>query len=113
MFRPDLPIASSKDDLLARASFSGALADAILSYRNKESVATALYGAWGSGKSSVVNMVLERIKEVGSGMSAETRPITIKFNPWNYSDQNQLVGQFFRALSVSLKRGDSAEDAKT
>lgn len=111
MFRPDLPIASSKDDLLARASFSRALADAILSYRNKDSVATALYGAWGAGKSSVVNMVLERIEEISSGMSAETRPITIRFNPWNYSDQNQLVGQFFRSLSVALKRGDPGADA--
>ena len=112
MFRPDLPIASSKDDLLARASFSRTLADAILSYRNKESVATALYGTWGSGKSSVVNMVLERIEEVGSGMSADTRPITIRFSPWNYSDQNQLVGQFFRSLAVALKRGDPGIDAK-
>ncbi len=111
MFRPDLPIASSKDDLLARASFSKALADAILSYRNKESVATALYGAWGSGKSSVVNMVLERIEEIGSAMSTETRPIIVKFNPWNYSDQNQLVAQFFRSLSVALKRGHPGEDA--
>ena len=112
MFRPDLPIKTSKDDLLARASFSQALADAIQTYENKDSVVTALYGAWGSGKSSVVNMVLERIDEANSSMSSETRPIIIKFNPWNYSDQNQLVGQFFRSLSVVLKRGDAGEDAK-
>jgi predicted KAP-like P-loop ATPase len=112
VFRPDLPISSSRDDLLARASFSRALADAILSYQNQVSVATALYGAWGSGKSSVVNMVLERIDEIASSMPPETRPITIKFNPWNYSDQNQLVGQFFRSLSVALKRGTPGDDAK-
>ena len=112
MFRPDLPIKSSKGDLLARASFSRALADAILSYGNKDSVVTALYGSWGSGKSSVVNMVLERIEEASSSMAAAGRPIIVKFNPWNYSDQNQLVGQFFRALSVALKRGDPGVDAK-
>lgn len=112
MFRPDLPIKSSKDDLLARASFSRALADAVISYDNKDSVVTALYGSWGSGKSSVVNMVLERIEEVSSSMATEKRPIIVKFNPWNYSDQNQLVGQFFRSLSVALKRGEPGEDAK-
>ncbi len=112
MFRPDLPIKSSKDDLLTRASFSRALADAILSYNNKDSVVTALFGSWGSGKSSVVNMVLERIEEVSSSMVAAGQPIIVKFNPWNYSDQNQLVGQFFRALSVALKRGDPGVDAK-
>lgn len=112
MFRPDLPIKSSKDDLLARASFSRALADAVVSYDSKDSVVTALYGSWGSGKSSVVNMVLERIEEISSSMVAEKRPIIVKFNPWNYSDQNQLVGQFFRSLSVALKRGDWGEGAK-
>lgn len=45
MFRPDLPIKTSKDDLLARASFSQALAEAIQSYEHKESVVTALYSA--------------------------------------------------------------------
>lgn len=112
MFRPDLPIKSSKDDLLSRAVFSKALGDAILSYRNKDSVVTALYGAWGSGKSSVVNMVLEAIEEIGLGMAEATRPIVIKFNPWNYSDQNQLVEQFFRSLSVVLNRSDPGTDAK-
>lgn len=112
MFRPDLPIKSSTEDLLSRASFSRPLADAVLGYTHKESVVTALYGEWGSGKSSVVNLVLERMEEVAVGMPANSRPIVVKFNPWNYSDQNQLVGQFFRSLSVALKRGDPGADAK-
>lgn len=112
MFRPDLPIKTSKDDLLARASFSRALAEAIQTYEHKDSVVTALYGAWGSGKSSVVNMVLERIDEASVGMAAKSRPIIIRFNPWNYSDQNQLVAQFFRSLSVALRRGDAGADAR-
>lgn len=112
MIRPDLPIKSSAEDLLSRASFSRALADAVLGYAHKESVVTALYGEWGSGKSSVVNLVLERVEEVAAGMPADFRPIVVKFNPWNYSDQNQLVEQFFRSLSVALKRGDPGADAK-
>lgn len=111
MFRPDLPIKSSAEDLLSRASFSRALADAILGYAHKESIVTALFGEWGSGKSSVVNLVLERIEEIAVDMPTGSRPIVVKFNPWNYSDQNQLVGQFFRSLSVALKRGEPGEDA--
>lgn len=111
MFLSDLPITSRQDDLLARASFSTALANAIVSYEHKDSVVTALYGPWGSGKSSVVNMVLERIGEASVCMSKDMRPLVVKFNPWNYSDQNQLVGQFFRSLSVALKRDDPGADA--
>jgi len=112
MFRSDLPIKSSTEDLLSRAAFSRALADAILAYANKESVVTALYGAWGSGKSSVVNLVLERIDEIAIDMPSDSRPIVVKFNPWNYSDQNQLVEQFFRSLSVALHRTDAGAEAK-
>ena len=112
MFRPDLPIKSSTEDLLSRSAFSRALADAILAYTHKESVVTALYGEWGSGKSSVVNLVLERIEEVAVDMPTDSRPIVVKFNPWNYSDQNQLVEHFFRSLSVALHRTDAGAEAK-
>jgi predicted KAP-like P-loop ATPase len=112
MFRPDLPIKSSTEDLLSRSAFSRALADAILAYVHKESVVTALYGEWGAGKSSVVNLALERIEEVALDMPTDSRPIVVKFNPWNYSDQNQLVEQFFRSLSVALHRTDAGAEAK-
>ncbi|PNR88809.1 hypothetical protein X925_05210 [Petrotoga sp. 9T1HF07.CasAA.8.2] len=49
MFKPDQPIESSKDDILGRASFAQALSDAILSYKEKDSIVIGLFGAWGSG----------------------------------------------------------------
>lgn len=112
MFRPDLPITSTTEDLLSRSSFSRALADAIMAYAHKESVVTALYGEWGSGKSSVVNLVLERIEKVAFDLPIDSQPIVVKFNPWNYSDQNQLVEQFFRSLSAALHRTDAGAEAK-
>lgn len=112
MFRPDQPVDSVKDDLLGRGSFAASLADAILAYRNKHSIVTALYGEWGSGKSSVINMALEHVERVAGQLQKHQRPIVIRFNPWNYSDQNQLLTQFFRELSVVLKRKDYGADAK-
>jgi predicted KAP-like P-loop ATPase len=112
VFRPDLPIKSSSEDQLSRASFGRALADALLAYAHKESVVAALYGDWGSGKSSVLNLVLEHIETRAKDLPEGERPIVVRFNPWNYSDQNQLVGQFFRSLSVALRRRDSGETAQ-
>jgi predicted KAP-like P-loop ATPase len=111
MFRPDQPIDSVKDDLLSRSSFAVSLADAILAYTKKNSIVTALYGEWGSGKSSVINMALEHLAHASEKLPKEQRPIVIRFNPWNYSDQNQLLTQFFRELSVALKRKDYGADA--
>jgi len=112
MFRPDLPISSSKDDLLARAPFARSLAEALIAYEHKESLVTAVYGPWGSGKSSVINVLLERVSELSRDRAKEDRPLVVRFNPWNYSDQNQLIGQFFRSLSVALRRHDAGETTK-
>lgn len=112
MFKPDQPIESARDDLLGRALFAKSLGEAVLSYKHSTSVVTALYGKWGSGKSSVVNMVLEHVKSLAAGLPNSERPIVIRFNPWSYSDQNQLIAQFFRELSVALKRRDYGADAQ-
>lgn len=112
MFKPDIPIECASDDLLSRTNFAYSLGDALLGYKDKHSVVVGLYGEWGSGKSSVINMVLERIQFESESLNKNDVPVVIKFNPWNYSDQNQLVAQFFRELSVALKRKDFGEDAR-
>ncbi|MBI3220808.1 MAG: hypothetical protein HYZ44_14935 [Bacteroidetes bacterium] len=111
-FRPDQPIKSGKEDILSRQAFSIALADAIFSYQDKNSIVVGLYGAWGSGKTSIINMTLEQIITATINKPKKERPVIIKFNPWNYSDQNQLISQFFKQLSIGLKRADFADDAK-
>ena len=57
-------------------------------------------------------MVIEHVRVLSAGLSSNERPIVIPFNPWSYSDQNQLIAQFFRELSVVLKRRDYGSDAQ-
>jgi predicted KAP-like P-loop ATPase len=112
VFKPDQPIKSYKEDILGRHPFAQSLGNAILSYKEKDSIVIGLFGAWGSGKTSIINMALEHIDLVSKNKVYDEKPIVIRFNPWNYSDQNQLVTQFFRQLSVVLRRPDYASDAK-
>ncbi|HLP61169.1 MAG TPA: P-loop NTPase fold protein [Candidatus Deferrimicrobium sp.] len=112
MFKADQPIKSYKEDILSRHSFSQSLGNAILSYKEKESIAIGLHGTWGSGKTSIINMVLEYIDNESAKQNDNKKPIIMRFNPWNYSDQNQLVSQFFIQLSAVLNRTDHASDAK-
>ncbi|MDY6895310.1 MAG: P-loop NTPase fold protein [Thermotogota bacterium] len=104
MFRADQPINTHKEDLLGRHSFAKARADSMLSYELDDSISVGLFGKWGSGKTSIINMTLEEIKS----SPVKKEPFIIKFNPWNFSDQNQLVQQFFKELSLVLCRKDSA-----
>ena len=112
MFKPDQPIKSYEEDILSRHPFAQSLGNAILSYKEKDSIVIGLFGAWGSGKTSIINMALEHIYFISKNKTYDEKPIVIRFNPWNYSDQNQLVTQFFKQLSVVLRRPDYASDAK-
>ena len=62
-FADDRPIHRRSEDRLGRAGFANAIAKAIRGWRGRESLVIALYGQWGSGKSSVKNMVRETLKE--------------------------------------------------
>lgn len=112
MFKPDQPIKSHKEDKLDRFSFAQSLGNAILSYKEKDSIVIGLFGAWGSGKTSIINMALEHIDLVSKNKTDDEKPIIVRFNPWNYSDQNQLVTQFFKQLSVVLRRSNYAGEVK-
>ena len=104
MFKPDKPIETTDDDCLGRLAFSDSFGKAILDYRKKDSIVTAIYGDWGSGKSSVINMTLEYIEKKSEDKNK--KPIIVKFNPWNYSDQSHLIALFFKELSFALQRKD-------
>jgi len=111
MFKPDQPIQSFKEDILNRRQFAQALGKAILSHRDENSVAIGLFGTWGSGKTSIVNMALEHIDVLSRDVPEKEKQIVLRFNPWNFSDQNQLISQFFRQLSGALKRKELGEEA--
>ena len=110
MFRGDQPIISPADDALGRDSFARSLAQAILDYDSKDNLVIGLFGAWGSGKTSVINMVISYLQSLSA--SENRSPIVTKFNPWNFSDQNQLISEFFRHLSNVLEKPDYASKTK-
>ncbi|MDQ0884908.1 P-loop NTPase fold protein [Peribacillus sp. V2I11] len=88
-FKPDRPILHSGDDRLNRSGFAEHLAKAILKYEFTESLVLGLYGKWGSGKTSVINMAVEEIVKLSKEVLDQEKPIIMKFNPWNYSGHQQ------------------------
>lgn len=96
MINTDRAISDKKDDVLNRAQFSDNLAKAMIEYSSKDSLVIGLEGAWGMGKTSIVNMVCQNLK-------SEENVVLIKFNPWDYSDHESLYRQFFQNISLSLK----------
>lgn len=112
MFLADKPIECSKNDILKRTIFSKQLAEAILSYTAIDNFTISLCGKWGSGKTSILNMVEEHIISLSKDIAKEKQPVIIHFNPWNYSDRSQLTVQFFKELQSVLGTESSAASLK-
>jgi predicted KAP-like P-loop ATPase len=107
-FSADRPIQSVKQDLLGRDSFARSLATAIQNWNGSDSLVVALYGAWGSGKSSVKNMVIE----VWEALPDERKPIIIEFDAWQFSGQDGLLRAFFQETARALGVKDKSESGQ-
>ncbi len=105
MFQTDQPIQSSSQDILGRKYFANSLAETLLSFKSTHEFVLGLFGEWGSGKTSLLNITEERINELTR--NDKNKPIIVKFNPWNFSEQNHLITQYFVILSSVLKRKDN------
>lgn len=97
MISPDLPITKSSEDKLNRQAFTESLAHVLLQSSFPTSFTVGLYGAWGSGKTSLLNMVIEQVE------SKDNNAIVLRFNPWLCSDPKQLITQFFKQLAGAIK----------
>lgn len=104
IIRSDNPIVSQSEDKLVRAQFAENLAKAILSWDKKESICLAIHGPWGSGKTSIINMCVEKMVEETKTLPEEQKPIVMRFQMWMISEQSYLVKSFLRQLKVTLKQ---------
>lgn len=103
MFVPDNPINSAAEDTLGRKVFAHKLGETVRDWKREESIVVALYGPWGNGKTSVLNMAIEHIIDTSKDREERDRPIIIRFNPWNFSEQNQILDAFFREIYATLR----------
>ena len=106
-FSADRPIRSKSEDLLGRSAFAESLAAVVKGWTGNDSLVMALYGPWGIGKSSIKNMMLEKLRD-----GAPDAPIVVEFNPWQWAAQDQLADAFFREIALALGKKDDTKEAK-
>jgi type II secretory pathway predicted ATPase ExeA len=94
---PDQPISRPQDDLLDRTPLARALAVQAISQPQGHGFVMGVSGPWGSGKTSLLNLMADAIVEDSSGY-------VVRFDPWMFSSSEELVTRFLRELSAQMVR---------
>ena len=100
----DRPKEHLADDRLGYARFAQSLARSIADLAPTEGIVLAVNGPWGSGKTTAVNMIVEAVGALQPSAPSGREILPIRFNPWWFSEQEDLVKAFFAELSASLDK---------
>ncbi|MDR2034705.1 MAG: KAP family NTPase [Helicobacteraceae bacterium] len=100
----DAPIEKSDDDVLGFGRIAEKLAASILELdtENRPFV-IGVEGEWGSGKTSLLNLVVEQIDKKNPN---EEKAIIFRFNPWLVIGVENLFGYFFSELNDYILQSD-------
>ena len=94
----DNPATRPEEDAFNRWPFSRRLAETIRGLDTAQgSPVLGLFGKWGDGKSTVLNLVRHALET-----DHADAVIVCSFNPWLFKDQNALVQEFFTTLAKSV-----------
>ncbi len=114
MHQIDNPIDNYDDDKLNFKPFAEKTASAILNYNQKESLIISIEGKWGSGKTSLINLIKKELtkenindskfNKIKKFFGFDSDKIKIMhFSPWLLTDVEQVTHLFFNELKVLLK----------
>ena len=92
----DNPISTASEDLLQRSKFVERIVREIDMIDASQGYVMAVMGQWGSGKTSVLNLVKERLSNSGS--------MLVEYNPWLLSGVEELVDGLFREINAKLNK---------
>ena len=104
----DSPKSSRSDDRLGHAAFADRVANVIVSVDATNGYVLGLNGAWGSGKSTTLNFVIDSVRE-HNRQRPQSTVLHVDFRPWLITGHQDLVGAFFKVLAENL--GDSKKPA--
>ena len=99
----DAPIKRKEQDILARGPLVAMLQELIKGFPvNDVARYIGLYATWGDGKTSVINLLKERVNACGD----RNHILFVEFEPWKFQSQENLPLVFFKRLSEQMMSRD-------
>lgn len=93
----DKPLESRDGDKFNRYPFAKRIADTIKNRKESECLVIGIYGAWGEGKTTVLNFI-------DAELAADyPNIVVVRFNPWRFKDEETLIKGFYHDLNAAVK----------
>lgn len=102
----DTPIDRAEQDLLTRTAMAGRIAQILAASGKADGRVFAIRGAWGFGKSSLKNLVIEVL-----GAKYPDVPV-LDFNPWQWGDNDSIARALFQQMAGKLGGSHAPAAAK-
>lgn len=104
----DEPIKTEHDDVLGWEPYAKLVAKALFNPSSNDSMVYAIDGPWGSGKSSLLNLIGEQLAKLNREKKADEKyTVIVNYRPWNVAlDQNAIIKEFFDVFVRTSKLGN-------
>lgn len=93
----DEPIQFPEQDLLGREKFIEDLYKEITYLPFTDSFVFGLYGSWGEGKTSVINLLRDKFKD-------NKDFLIVNFDPWHYKDEEAILNAFYEQVEKAISQ---------
>ena len=93
----DEAIKFPEQDLFNRGKFIEDLQKGIENIPFSDSFVFGLYGSWGEGKTSVINLLINKLKDCKDYL-------IVNFDPWNFKDEEAILAAFYNKIEQSLSQ---------
>ena len=93
----DEAIKFPEQDLFDRGKFIEDLQKGIENIPFSDSFVFGLYGSWGEGKTSVINLLINKLKD-------SRDYLIVNFDPWNFKDEEAILAAFYNKIEQSLSQ---------
>jgi predicted KAP-like P-loop ATPase len=104
-YAADAPVKNQAEDRFRRWPFAKRIAETVVARPDPSSIVVGIYGAWGEGKTSVLNFI-------ESELLSHESVVCVRFNPWRFKDETTLLLNYFGTLADALGRTISSKKEK-
>jgi len=107
---PERSIAAIEEDRLGYSVFAEHVADAILRQSRGDGLTIGIVGGWGSGKSSILNLIYNRLQGArprSERILGKDIPLVLHFNPWIVGTRAALLPEFFSVFTKGFESIDN------